>query len=147
VGCDIRVELTFRQADLVESLPELQAKAAADTKAKLEGLERKLGISSSEAGDSAGSKRLAEVDIEELARKKHKFDDNKFLEESHEIKENVRSAVGSAVGAALLKKKKKKVEDKDAAAAGPSKAAPKAAPKAAVKAAPKAPAAPAKVSA
>ena len=39
------------------------------------------------------NKRVADVDIEELARKKHKFDDNKFFEESREINENVRSAV------------------------------------------------------
>ncbi|TXT15971.1 hypothetical protein VHUM_00474 [Vanrija humicola] len=85
-----------KQSELVESLPALRAKAAAETKAKLEALERKLGVSS----DGIDAK----VDLEELARKKHKFDDNKFMEESREINENVRSAVA----AALLKKKKKK---------------------------------------
>lgn len=100
-----------RQAELMESVPTLKAKASAEEKARLEALERKLGVSSTDI-DSApgeGSKRLAEVDLDELARKKHKFDDNKFIEESREINENVRSAVG----AALLKKRKKK-----AAAAG-----------------------------
>lgn len=112
-----------RQSDLIESLPELQAKAAAESKAKLEALERKLGVSSDEIGakNGDGSKRLAEVDVEELARKKHKFDDNKFIEESREIKENVRSAVG----AALLKKRKKKAAEaaKDSTTAKPKAAA------------------------
>lgn len=79
----------------------MQAKAKAETKAKLEALERKLGVSTD--GD------VEAVDVEELARKRHKFDDNKFLEESREIKDNVRSAVS----AALLKKKKKKAPSPD----------------------------------
>jgi hypothetical protein len=85
-----------RQADRIENWDEMQAKAKAEERAKLEALERKLGVSSD--GD------VDKVDVEELARKKHKFDDNKFLEESREIKDSVRSAVG----AALPKKKKKK---------------------------------------
>lgn len=94
-----------RQSELLESFPEIRAKAAAETKAKLETLERKLGVSStSDAPAGEGVKRIAEVDVEELARKKHKFDDSKFLEESREINESVRNAVG----AALLKKRKKK---------------------------------------
>lgn len=68
-----------------------------------------MSSASDEKGSGEGSKRIAELDVGELARKKHKFDDNKFIEESREIKENVRNAVG----AALLKKRKKK-----AAAAG-----------------------------
>lgn len=74
----------------------MQEKAKAESKAKLEALERKLGVGAD--GDVEG------VDVEEIARKRYKFDDSKFFEESREIKENVRSAVG----AALLKKKKKK---------------------------------------
>jgi hypothetical protein len=35
------------------------------------------------------------LDVEEVARKKHKFDDNAFLEESREINDNVRSAVSA----------------------------------------------------
>ncbi|KAL1413087.1 hypothetical protein Q8F55_000836 [Vanrija albida] len=115
-----------KKSELVESLPALRAKAAAETKAKLEALERKLGVSSDAIdakADGAGAKRLAEVDLEELARKKHKFDDNKFMEESREINENVRSAVA----AALLKKKKKKTDaakqDKDKASMPPPKVA------------------------
>lgn len=104
-----------RQAELLESAPALRAQAVAAEKAKLEGLERSLGITSSEAeSSSSGSKRLADLDVEEVARKKHKFDDNAFLEESREINDNVRSAVS----AGLLKKMKKK---KAAAGAGAKK--------------------------
>jgi hypothetical protein len=35
------------------------------------------------------------VDVEELARKKHRFEDSRFLEESREINEGVRSAVSA----------------------------------------------------
>ncbi|RSH95420.1 hypothetical protein EHS25_000510 [Saitozyma podzolica] len=104
-----------RQAELLESAPALRAAAKAAEKAKLEALERQLGINaaesaSTEAGPSSGSgsKRIAEVDLEELAKKKHKFEDSKFLEESREINDNVRSAVSAAM---LLKKKKKAKAD------------------------------------
>jgi hypothetical protein len=90
------------QAELLESAPALRAAAKAAEKAKLEALERQLGINaaesaSTEAGPSSGSgsKRIAEVDLEELAKKKHKFEDSKFLEESREINDNVRSAVSA----------------------------------------------------
>ena len=99
-----------RTAELLESAPAIRAQAAAAERAKLEALEKKLGISpagsgsggeSSRAAGTAGAgvgteegkKRVADVDLEELARKKHKFEDNKFLEQSREINENVRSAV------------------------------------------------------
>ncbi|ORX38942.1 telomere stability and silencing-domain-containing protein [Kockovaella imperatae] len=105
-----------RQAELLESLPALRAAAQAADKAKLEALERALGISSDQTSDllslpedetrgersstgavraATGSKRIAEVDLEELAMKKHKFDDNEFLEQSREIKDNVRNAVAA----------------------------------------------------
>lgn len=80
-------------------MPELRAKAAAEEKAKLEALERTLGITSDTGNAEAGpgpssAKRMAaDVDVEEIARKRHKFDDSKFLEESREINEGVRSAV------------------------------------------------------
>lgn len=108
----------------METTPGMRANLIAAEKAKLEALERTLGLttpdtdapgpsigdasessslsslssSASMAGSSKVSgasavKRLAEVDIEEIARKRHKFDDNKFFEESREIKDNVRSAV------------------------------------------------------
>lgn len=102
---------------MIESLPALRAKAAAENTAKLEALERKLGVSSGGSGGD-GVKRLAEVDLAELARKKHKFEDDKFIEETREIKDNVRSAVG----AALLKKRKKN-KDATGSAKGKEKAA------------------------
>ena len=120
----VRHILIASQAELLESTPGMRAALVASEKAKLEALERSLGLtgpddsgpststSTSADADASGSttsnvaaanKRLAEVDIEEIARKKHRFDDNKFFEESREIKDNVRSAVA----AGLLKKKKK----------------------------------------
>lgn len=109
----------FRQAELLETTPGMRANLIAAEKAKLEALERTLGLTTPDSdapgpsiGDGSGAssssssgagpskvsgasavKRLAEVDIEEIARKRHKFDDNKFFEESREIKDNVRSAV------------------------------------------------------
>lgn len=38
---------------------------------------------------------MADLDVEAIARKKHKFDDNAYLEESREINDNVRSAVSA----------------------------------------------------
>jgi hypothetical protein len=67
-------------------------------------LERSLGISSSSSegeSSSSGSKRLADLDLEQLAQKKHKFDDNAYLEESREINDNVRSAVSAGKPASL----------------------------------------------
>ena len=89
-----------RQAELLESAPAIHAAAVAADKAKLEALERSLGISAPDSDKGEGSsssstttKRLAEVDLEELARKKHRFDDNGYMEESREINDNVRNAV------------------------------------------------------
>ncbi|WWC91403.1 uncharacterized protein L201_006347 [Kwoniella dendrophila CBS 6074] len=107
-----------RQAELLESEPTLKAKLLAEEKSKLESLERKLGISPQDntlisenqgEGEGSSSKRKNDIDelnLEELASKKHKFEDNKFLEQSREINENVRNAVSKAM---LLKKKKKPV--------------------------------------
>lgn len=119
---------TDSQSELLESIDELRARARAEDKAKLEALERQLGVSSgpstsaaqqgadedeadvegsaegasgsgsgsgSGASATTGSKRIAEIDVAELAAKRHKFDDNKFLEQSREINESVRSAVSA----------------------------------------------------
>nr|XP_019047811.1 hypothetical protein I302_04429 [Kwoniella bestiolae CBS 10118]OCF26741.1 hypothetical protein I302_04429 [Kwoniella bestiolae CBS 10118] len=99
-----------RQADLLESAPALRAKLAAEEKSKLEALERKLGISTPDSfdddaqGEGSSKRKVEDVNLEELAAKKYKFEDNKFLEESREINEGVRNAVSKAM---LLKKKKK----------------------------------------
>lgn len=87
---------------MLESAPALRAQAVAAEKAKLEALERTLGVtkpSDEDQGEGSSkttaSKRLAEVDIEEIAKKRYKFNDNQFFEESREIKDNVRSAVAA----------------------------------------------------
>jgi hypothetical protein len=90
-----------RQAELLESAPALRAAAQANDKARLEALERSLGItqpsssSSSSTPNEAMKRSASDVDLEELAMKKHKFEDNQFFEESREIKDNVRSAVAA----------------------------------------------------
>lgn len=100
------VEAHVRQAELLESAPQLRQQAIAAEKARLEAAERSLGLTSAddagastsdstEAGPSNKLKRIAEVDVAELARKRHRFEDNKFFEESREIKDNVRSAVAA----------------------------------------------------
>jgi len=75
-------------AEYIESEPARKKAEAEVKKAKLEALERKLGISKD--GESGQSK-------------KRRLDDDEFIEQSKEIVENVKSAVS----AALLKKKKK----------------------------------------
>jgi len=93
--------------EYLESEPErLQAKADAQ-KAKLEALERKLGIEppskagAPEAGPSRASGSAEDAPV--LAGKKHRFDDTEYLEQSRELVDGVKSAVSLA----LLKKKKK----------------------------------------
>jgi len=79
----------------LESEPERKKAQQEAQRAKLEALERKLGISGGvgkdgEAGPSTGPKR--------------RFDDTEYLEQSQEIVENVKNAVLSGI----LKKKKRK---------------------------------------
>ncbi|KAI0090244.1 telomere stability and silencing-domain-containing protein [Irpex rosettiformis] len=82
-----------RLAEYIESEP-LRKKAQQDAqKAKLEALEKKLGINPlNGAGPS-----------EPIAGKKHRLDDSEYVEQSREIVDNVKSAVA----AGFLKKKKK----------------------------------------
>lgn len=76
----------------------MAAKADAQ-KAKLEALERKLGIDPNvKNGESSGS-GAPEV----FAGKKHRFEDSEYIEQTKELSENVKSAVS----AAFLKKRKK----------------------------------------
>ncbi|CCL98385.1 uncharacterized protein FIBRA_00380 [Fibroporia radiculosa] len=82
-----------RLADYIESEP-LRKKAQQEAqRAKLEALEKKLGIV-----DSASS-----TDPEPLAGKKHRFDDTEYLEQSRDLVDSVKSAVSVA----MLKRKKK----------------------------------------
>ncbi|KAJ7271892.1 telomere stability and silencing-domain-containing protein [Mycena haematopus] len=89
--------------EYLESEPErLKAKADAQ-KAKLEALERKLGIEppSKTGTPVAGPSGASEPPV--LAGRKHRFDDTEYLEQSRDLVDGVKSAVS----AALLKKKKK----------------------------------------
>lgn len=122
----------FRLAEYLESEPERLAAKAAAQKAKLEALERKLGI---DPPSSSGSSRTPATDSGEpipsaLAGKKHRFDDTEYLEQSRELTENVKSAVTSGkyfttsltthsplIKIALLKKKKRAKISHPAAAA------------------------------
>lgn len=107
-------------ADYVESSAQREKEASLANKAKLEALERSLGIGSSktmeteaESSSAPGIKRKTSPDLVEIAQKKHRFDDTAYLEQSREINDNVRSAVT----AGLLKKRKAKAAASKAAAA------------------------------
>lgn len=91
-------------AELVESSEKSSAAELAANKAKLQALERQLGISTSSASSSsnpsaAGSSKPTneETDAElvRIAQKRKKFDDNAFFETSREINDGVRSAVAA----------------------------------------------------
>ncbi|KAJ3983734.1 telomere stability and silencing-domain-containing protein [Lentinula detonsa] len=90
-------------AEYLESEPERLAAKADAQKAKLEALERRLGIDSSDAGPSKVTGSSPTEQPVKLAGKKHRFDDNEYIEQSRDLVDNVKSAVS----AALLKKKKK----------------------------------------
>jgi len=85
-----------KMAEYLEAEP-LRKKAVAEAqKAKLETLERQLGLT----GKTSGAK-LDDTSV--VAGKKHRFDDTEYLEQSKEIVDGVKSAVA----AGLLKKRKK----------------------------------------
>ncbi|KAI0073666.1 hypothetical protein K474DRAFT_1627163 [Panus rudis PR-1116 ss-1] len=80
-----------RLAEYIESEP-LRKKAEQEARrAKLEALEKKLGINNGEGPSDP------------LAGKKHRLEDTEYIEQSKELVENVKSAVSVA----MLKKKKK----------------------------------------
>jgi len=94
-------------AQYMEDEP-LRKKAAQEaTKAKLESLEKKLGIDPTDKGKGK--------EPEPVAGKKHRFDDTEYLEQSETIVDNVKSAVA----AALLKKRKKAKIDTTSASSAP----------------------------
>ncbi|QRV75253.1 telomere stability and silencing [Ceratobasidium sp. AG-Ba] len=84
-----------KMATYLEGEPERKKAAAEEKRAKLEALEKQLGVS--EAGPSQEGESSAR------AGQKHRFDDTEYLEQSREINDNVKSAVT----AGLLKKRKK----------------------------------------
>ena len=87
-------------AEYVASEPARLAAKAEAQRAKLEALERKLGIDPS---SSSSPKSLGDPSTDILAGKKHRFDDTEYLEKTEELKEGVKNAVSMA----LLKKRKK----------------------------------------
>lgn len=99
----------LRLAEYVANEPDRLAAKAEAQRAKLEALERKLGI------DSSSSKTSGDTSDNVSAGKKHRFDDTEYLEKTEELKEGVKNAVSIA----LLKKRKKtklvhnSEEDKD----------------------------------
>lgn len=78
-----------RLAEYLEGEPARKKAAAEAQAAKLEALERKLGIS----GSAGASSSKAGAEPEPLAGKKHRFDDTEYLEQSREIVDSVKSAV------------------------------------------------------
>ncbi|KIP10460.1 hypothetical protein PHLGIDRAFT_101108 [Phlebiopsis gigantea 11061_1 CR5-6] len=82
-----------RLAEYIESEPARQKAEKEAKRAKLEALERKLGIDPSNPSSSS----------EPLAGKKHRLDDSEYFNEHQEIVDKAKSAVA----AGLLKKKKK----------------------------------------
>lgn len=76
---------SFRLAEYLEQEPARKRAAAEAQRAKLEALERKLGI---EGGAGPSSNGDAQV-----AGRKHRFDDTEYLEQSRELVDNVKSAV------------------------------------------------------
>jgi uncharacterized sporulation protein YeaH/YhbH (DUF444 family) len=76
-----------RLAEYLEDEPARKKAAAEAQKAKLEALERKLGITAGGSG----------ADPEPLAGKKHRFDDTEYIEQSREIVDTVKSAVAVGV--------------------------------------------------
>ena len=73
-------------AEYLEQEPERKKAATEAQRAKLEALERKLGIDK-DAGSSSNA------DPTQVARRKHRFDDTEYLEQSRELVDNVKSAV------------------------------------------------------
>src|SRR3984957_11002250 len=92
--------IMIRLAEYLENEPARKKAAADAAKAKLEALEKKLGIVHNANGDPS----------EPLAGKKHRFDDTEYLEQSREIVDNVKNAVSAAL---LKKKKKRKIQTPD----------------------------------
>ncbi|KAJ3835189.1 telomere stability and silencing-domain-containing protein [Lentinula raphanica] len=103
-------------AEYLESEPDRLAAKAEAQKAKLEALERRLGITgtdsavassskiSSSAATPSSSSSKSERPVDAVAGAKRRFEDTEYIEQSREIVDNVKSAVS----AGLLKKKKAK---------------------------------------
>jgi hypothetical protein len=112
----------YRLAEYLESEPERHAAKAEAQRAKLEALERKLGIEpSSSKSPQVGSGEPSRSGATDAP--KRRFDDTDYIEQSRELTENVKSAVSAGASfairspinkaniffTALLKKKKAKL--------------------------------------
>ena len=75
-----------RLAEYLEQEPARKKAAAEAQRAKLEALERKLGIDGGGGSSSNG-------DSTQVAGRKHRFDDNEYLEQSRELVDSVKNAV------------------------------------------------------
>jgi len=84
----------FRLAEYLEQEPARKKAAAEAQRAKLEALERRLGIDGDAGPSSSGG------DPVQVAGRKHRFDDTEYLEQSRELVDNVKSAV--TAGTVLL---------------------------------------------
>jgi len=100
-------------AEYLEQEPARKKATAEAQRAKLEALERKLGIEGGAGSSSSG-------DAAQVAGRKHRFDDTEYLEQNRELVDNVKSAVT----AELLKKRRK--TKKDHSGIKPKQEAPKA---------------------
>ncbi|TFK98630.1 telomere stability and silencing-domain-containing protein [Pterulicium gracile] len=89
-------------ADYLAAEPARKRAAADAQKAKLEAMEKRLGIdqkpregsgSTSPGASGSGSATPASKEPEVLAGKKHRFEDTEYLEQSKELVDNVKSAV------------------------------------------------------
>lgn len=76
----------FRLAEYLEHEPARKKAAAEAQRAKLEALERKLGMDGAGGSSSNG-------DSTQVAGRKHRFDDNEYLEQSRELVDSVKNAV------------------------------------------------------
>ena len=77
-----------RLAEYLEQEPARKKAAAEAQRAKLEALERRLGIDKDAGPSSSG-------DSAQVAGKKHRFDDTEYLEQSKELVDNVKSSVAA----------------------------------------------------
>ncbi len=75
----------FRLAEYLEQEPARKKAAAEAQRTKLEALERKLGVEGGAGSSSNGD--------DQVAGRKHRFDDTEYLEQSRELVDNVKSAV------------------------------------------------------
>ncbi|KAJ9097353.1 hypothetical protein QFC19_006821 [Naganishia cerealis] len=126
-----------KMAEYVESKEKSKKAVLEAQKAKLQALEKQLGIhdsstsasgisaasssklsdpasSAPDASSSTSATKQADVDVAKIAQKRHRFDDTQYLETSREINDSVRNAVTAGL---LKKRKKAKVESTPLASA------------------------------